>query len=252
MKARIYDANGDYVYRIDGNYIYRSGGGYCVYEINGNYIYRSGGGYYAYKMDGNYIYDFDGNYIYRIDGNYIYRSGGGYYVYRIEGKINDNANDGLGAGRIVNQIDDNANGGFGVGESSSGCLGTALGVGLALLVLFVIVGLVIAAWPTFFEQLLDTEDREQFFSQLFYLFLLVLSHIISIVISVKNEEFSFKTVWLRTVLTSIVCAGVGYWIFYTIFEGYTFGVLFASIIMTGAASATTALIAVAITKMFKK
>lgn len=252
MKVRIYDTNGDYVYRIDGNYIYRSDGGYCVYEIDGNYIYRSGGGYYIYKIDGNSIYDFDGNCVYRIDGNYIYGAGGGHYVYRIEEKIDDSTNDGLGAGRIVNQIDDNANGGLGVGESSSGCLGTALGVGLALLILFVIVGLVIAAWPTFFEQLSNTEDREQFFSQLFYLFLLILSHIISIVISVKDEEFSFKAVWLRTVQISIVCAGGGYWILYTIFEGYKFGTLFASIIMTGAASATTALIAVAITKMFKK
>ena len=110
----------------------------------------------------------------------------------------------------------------------------------------------IVAWPTFFEQLSNTEDRSQFLSQLYYLFLLVLSHIISIIISVKNEEFSFKTVWLRTVQISIVCAGGGYWIFYTIFEGYEFGTLFSSIIMTGVASATTALIAVVITKAFKK
>ena len=250
MKARIYAGDGDYIYRIDGNYIYRASDGCCAYEIDGNYIYRSGGGYYAYKIDGNSIYDSDGNYVYRINGNYIYRSGGGYYAYRIADKVDDSANSRFDVEKLEGRIDDSANGSVGV--NPSGCLGTALGIGLALLVLFLIAGFVIAAWPTFFEQLSNAEDMEQFFTQLFYLFLLILSHIISIVISVKNEEFSFKTVWLRTVQISIVCAGGGYWIFYTIFEGYEFGTLFSSIIMTGVASATTALIAVVITKAFKK
>lgn len=252
MKARIYNGAGDYVYRIDGNYIYRSGGGYNAYKIDGNYIYGSSSGHYTYRIDGTFIYDFNDNCVYKIDGNYIYRSGGGYYVYRVEDKIDDSTNGGFGVRKLEDNIDNSANRGSGPGENFSSCLGTALGIVLALPVLCVIGGLMIVAWPTFFEQLSNTEDRSQFLSQLYYLFLLVLSHIISIIISVKNEEFSFKTVWLRTVKISIVCEVGGCWLFFTILEGYSFGALFATIIMTGAASATTALIAVVITKAFKK
>ena len=210
MKARIYDDH-DCVYRIDGSYIYRSGGGYYAYRIDGNYIYKSGGGYYVYRIDGNLIYDTDGNYVYRIDGNYIYKSGDGHYVYRIESEIDDSTNAEFCARE---ELYGSTNGGFGVRANSSGSLWGTLGIGL---VLFVIVGLMIVAWPTFFEQLLNAEDRGLFFTQLFYLFLLILSHIISIVVSVKKEEFSFKSVWLRTVEISLVCAGGGYWLFYTIF-----------------------------------
>ena len=240
MNGYIYEGSGGgyYVYKIDGNYIYDSNGKHAYY-IDGNYIYKgSGGGYYVYKIDGNYIYDSNGKHAYYIDGNYIYEgSGGGYPVYKIDGKMEKNE-------RVTS-----GTGGLGNGGNLSGCLWKTLGIGL---VLFVIVGMLIIAWPTFFKQLLNAEDAEQIFSQLFYLFLLILSHVISIVISVKNGEFSFKTVWLRTVQISIVCAGGGYWLFYTIFEGYTFGVLFSSLIMTGISSATTALIAVVITKAFQK
>lgn len=234
------DSNGK-IYGDDGIYygtIEKNG---RIYDYKGNYkgsidtngkILDDTGKHLGSIWENGYSYDSNGKYIGLVDKDIVD------YIYH--NYTNDSSR--INKSNVTSQQEKTyktTTSGIPLPLSSTpGSEGPGFIGNLLLILVLIVVGIIcviaicytlVMGWPIFFEELINSPSLMEFLTQLLFFALFVIAAIFSIIHSKKDKKFNFFDVWKNTIVNSMLIAGVGYWVLYTIAEGYKFGALLASL-----------------------